>query len=61
MSQIIQWQGVWLDGYKYPDWAEAFGWMFALASMIWVPGYAIYEIYRVEGSSLRAVSYLNLN
>ena len=53
MSQIIQWQGVWLDGYKYPDWAEVFGWMFAAASVIWIPGYAIYEIHRVEGLSLK--------
>ncbi len=61
MSQIVQWEGVSLDGYKYPDWAEALGWMFALASIIWIPGYAVYEIYHAEGLSLREVSNLNLN
>ena len=63
MSQIVQWQGVWLDGYKYPDWAEVFGWMFAAASVIWIPGYAIYEIRRTEGLSLIQASlsiYSNL-
>lgn len=41
-----------LGSYQYPDWAEFCGWVLALASMMWIPGVAIYKIVKTPGSSL---------
>ena len=40
----------------YPDWAQAFGLMLSLASMVCIPGYAIYYMIRAEGSSIYEVA-----
>ena len=56
MSTVVQWEGVSLDDYQYPPWAEFIGWMIALMSMVLIPGFAIYEIYRANGLTIRAVS-----
>ena len=36
--------------YMYPSWAQAFGWLLALSSMIIVPAYAAYRISRETGT-----------
>ena len=36
--------------YQYPGWAEALGLGLSLASMVWVPLYALYYLCRAEGS-----------
>ncbi|KAK7792946.1 hypothetical protein R5R35_008084 [Gryllus longicercus] len=36
--------------YQYPTWAEAIGLMMSIASMIWVPAYAIYYVVASPGS-----------
>ena len=46
----MDWAGLSLGDYKYPAWAEAVGWGLCLASVLCVPGYAIYRIFS-EGSS----------
>lgn len=52
LFSVIQWSGVTYDSYQYPDWAEFCGWVLALASMLWIPGVAIYKIVTTPGSSL---------
>jgi len=52
LFSIIQWSGVVYDKYQYPDWAEFCGWVLALASMLWIPGVAIYKIIKTPGSSI---------
>ncbi|KAH8293110.1 hypothetical protein KR044_004282, partial [Drosophila immigrans] len=37
--------------YTYPDWAYGIGWMFASLSLICIPGYAIINFMRAEGSN----------
>ncbi|CAB3981103.1 sodium- and chloride-dependent GABA transporter 1-like [Paramuricea clavata] len=53
ISTIVQWEGITLDDYKYPPWAEFIGWLIALASMLLVPGFAIYEVYHARGLTIR--------
>ena len=36
--------------YQYPAWAEALGLSLSLASMVWVPLYALYFLCREKGS-----------
>ena len=55
MATLIQWEGISLDDYKYPPWAEFIGWVVALASMLLVPGYAIFEVFNSSGFTLREV------
>lgn len=38
------------DSYTYPWWGEMMGWGMALASIIWIPVYAIYYIYKTPGN-----------
>ncbi|XP_028399860.1 sodium- and chloride-dependent glycine transporter 2-like isoform X2 [Dendronephthya gigantea] len=52
IATIVQWEGISLDGYKYPPWAEFIGWLVALASMLIVPAFAIYEVYRANGLTI---------
>ena len=47
---LSQWGGVSYGDYKYPPWAEFVGWMFALSSMLFIPGFAIYQILRTPGN-----------
>ncbi|XP_046859527.1 sodium- and chloride-dependent glycine transporter 1-like isoform X2 [Xenia sp. Carnegie-2017] len=53
LSTIIQWEGISLDKYQYPAWAEFIGWLVALLSMILIPGFAINEVYRADGITLK--------
>jgi len=36
--------------YLYPGWANALGWILSLASILCVPGWVIFEIYRRPGT-----------
>lgn len=50
LFSVIQWSGVWYGKYKYPGWAEAIGWILALSSMVWIPGVALYQIFKQSGT-----------
>lgn len=52
LFSIAQWAGVSYGKYKYPNWAEFCGWVLALASMLWIPGVAIYKIIKTPGRSI---------
>ena len=39
--------------YKYPKWAEGMGLCMSFASMIWVPGYAIYYLISQPGTFMQ--------
>ncbi|XP_042907989.1 sodium- and chloride-dependent GABA transporter 2 [Parasteatoda tepidariorum] len=41
---------VYAQVYRYPWWGEMMGWLIALSSMIWIPGYIIYYIYTAQGT-----------
>ncbi|XP_049832189.1 sodium- and chloride-dependent glycine transporter 1-like [Schistocerca gregaria] len=45
---------------EYPDWAIATGWMSAVSSMIFIPGYAVYKIFLTGKGSIhqRLVKHL---
>ena len=42
----------------YPGWAEFFGWLLAIASMIMVPTFALIQFYHSRGTTLTEVSVL---
>ena len=44
--------------YKYPKWAEGMGFCMSLASMVWVPGYAIYYLLTQPGT-LAQVAFID--
>ncbi|XP_078365686.1 sodium- and chloride-dependent GABA transporter 1-like isoform X2 [Oculina patagonica] len=52
LFSVIQWSGVSLGSYQYPDWAEFCGWVLALSSMLWIPGVALYKIITAPGGSV---------
>ena len=37
------------EGYVYPTWANALGWMIACSSTACIPGIAVYQIIRTPG------------
>nr|XP_039263525.1 sodium- and chloride-dependent GABA transporter 2-like [Styela clava] len=39
--------------YLFPLWSNVFGWLTALSSMLWIPGTAIYVIWKTPGSSFK--------
>jgi len=41
------------DSYHYPPWAEGMGLCMSLASMIWVPGYAVYYLISRPGTIMQ--------
>lgn len=41
--------------YPYPVWAHIIGWGITIGSLLCVPAYAVFNIYRAEGSSFGAV------
>ena len=43
---------------RYPEFGEAIGWLLALASMVWIPGVAIYKYVRGEGSLMERLKKL---
>lgn len=50
LFSISQWGGVSYNDYKYPPWAEFFGWVLALSSMLFIPGIAIWQLYKTPGT-----------
>lgn len=52
LSSVIQWGGVAYGKYQYPSWGEFCGWVLALASMLWIPGVAIYKVFTTPGGSV---------
>ena len=54
---VVRWKPLsYSDKTPYPDWAQAFGLMLSLASMVCIPAYAIYYLLRAEGSSFYEVA-----
>ena len=47
---LATWTGISVGSYLFPPWAEFLGWLVALSSMLWVPGFAIYEYFKATGS-----------
>ncbi|KAL4230992.1 Sodium- and chloride-dependent creatine transporter 1 [Mactra antiquata] len=41
--------------YHYPQWAIMIGWVMALASIVWIPIFALYRIYEAQGTFLERV------
>ena len=50
LFSVSQWGGISYGDYKYPPWAEFFGWLIALSSMLFIPGVAIYNLYMTPGT-----------
>merc|ERR1711936_600325 len=50
---IISFKPVKLGTYEYPGWAEGLGLCFSFASMMWVPGYAIYYLFTQPGTFMQ--------
>ena len=45
MASLVQWTGISYDNKPYPAWAEFFGWLLAIASMIMIPTFAIIQYF----------------
>ena len=50
---IVSFKPVKLGSYEYPGWAEGLGLCFSFASMMWVPGYAIYYLLTQPGTFMQ--------
>ncbi|VDP06916.1 unnamed protein product [Soboliphyme baturini] len=51
---LVQYKGATLPNYTFPVWADVVGWLIAMSSMLWVPGYAIY-LYCVTPGTVKEV------
>lgn len=47
-----KWEGLSYEKKPYPTWAEFVGWGISLSSILMIPGFAVFNFYRAEGSSL---------
>ncbi|KAK2159537.1 hypothetical protein LSH36_151g05026 [Paralvinella palmiformis] len=65
----IQYDGITLEGYRYPNWAEGIGWLLSLASLLCIPVWMIIKVVLCIGtcrnlrwvmSCDRSISSLNL-
>lgn len=52
IASLAQWGGISYDKKPYPGWAEFFGWLLALASMVMVPIFAIVQCYYSKGTTI---------
>lgn len=59
IASLVQWGGVSYDKKPYPGWAEFFGWLLALASMMMIPIFAIVQCYYSKGTTITEVSMLS--
>jgi len=50
---IVSFKPVKLGSYEYPGWAEGLGLCFSFASMMWVPGYALYYLFTQPGTFMQ--------
>ena len=55
---VIKWSPVKYGSVEYPFWAHGIGFVMSAASMLWIPGYAVYYI-MTERGSLRDVGKIN--
>ncbi|XP_068744715.1 sodium-dependent dopamine transporter-like [Montipora capricornis] len=53
IASLAQWGGISYDKKPYPGWAEFFGWLLALSSMLMIPIFAIIQCYYAKGTTLR--------
>lgn len=58
--QCVAWSGLSLGDYKYPFWAEIVGWGLCLASILCVPGYAMYRLFCDKSTLPLSKRFLNL-
>ncbi|XP_034255011.1 sodium-dependent proline transporter-like isoform X1 [Thrips palmi] len=47
---LVDYKPLKYEDYDYPDWADALGWMLALASMIQIPFWAVVQVARQKGT-----------
>nr|ALR88551.1 sodium- and chloride-dependent gaba transporter 1-like 249 [Saccoglossus kowalevskii] len=52
---LIQYRRLSYLDYTYPSWGEGIGWMMALSSMLFVPGYMVYILIRTEGTLMERI------
>lgn len=57
LFSISQWSGVTYNKYQYPPWAEFVGWLIALSSMLFIPGVAIWQLYRTPGTFMERLYF----
>ena len=50
------WKGVSYDGYQYPAWAEAMGWILVMLTAMWIPIFAIKSIRERTGTFFEVTS-----
>ncbi|XP_055540272.1 sodium- and chloride-dependent glycine transporter 1 isoform X2 [Wyeomyia smithii] len=55
ITTIVYNREITYNGIVYPRWAIALGWSSCLASMLWIPSFAVYKIIRSKGSFLDRV------
>ena len=49
-TSLLQWEPVKYGSVEYPLWAHIVGFVISASSMMWIPGYALYYLYKTEGS-----------
>ncbi|KAL4224062.1 hypothetical protein ACF0H5_017519 [Mactra antiquata] len=47
---IVAYQGLELDGYRFPPWSEMVGWMITISSPLCIPGYMVYLFITTPGN-----------
>ncbi|KAK3595742.1 hypothetical protein CHS0354_025370 [Potamilus streckersoni] len=52
MFSLIQYQPFQVDGYIYPTWATALGWLIAMMSILCIPACMIHTLWQAKGDSL---------
>ena len=50
LYSLADYKGFELDGFEYPAWGNALGWMMVLSSCLCIPIVAVYEVSKREGS-----------
>jgi len=59
ISSLVQWKGISYNGIASRPTGEVLGWLLALASMLWIPGMAIYKYFQVEGTFVERIKLLS--
>ncbi|KAK3916117.1 Sodium- and chloride-dependent glycine transporter 2 [Frankliniella fusca] len=50
---LVDYKPLKYEEYDYPDWADALGWMLALASMIQIPFWGLIQVFRQTGETFK--------
>lgn len=50
---IFAYEGLELDGYKFPFWSEVLGWMLTMSSLICIPVYVLYSFWLTPGDDIK--------